>query len=337
MIYQIQSRYPKMNGQCTNPLCHPHQFGLLPFVVISEVQPCIFLFPVPLLSLITCSHQDPKRCLYSIFYRLSSEAASHAARGGGASSGCWGGSRTGLDHLDGNAATEGAGVAGVDKLDEAGVGLAGDVTGAGGISGHVDLEGVVLVDVGRTLHDANGLQGAGPGTLLGLLDLALGAGNLCLDIHGGPALASAVGVEHGLVWAGTVGGDNVQSAGDRATGGDLSQGVAGQGHGGLGARLDVIVSLLRGLLVFNIALLGRIEGSTHPIGLATSISLVALEDGGIRLGDLVLARAGNHTTLDAQSSAVATGITSCNCDLAVGGNQRGGGESNEEDLGEHFG
>lgn len=178
-----------------------------------------------------------------IFSRLGSEAASHAAGGGGASSGC-SSSGTGLDHLDGDAATEGTGVAGVDELDKASVGLAGDVASAGSASGHVDLEGVVLVDVGRTLHDAHGLQSASPGTLLRLLDLALGAGNLGLDVHGGPALASAVGVEHGLVWASTVGGDDVQSAGDGATGGDLSQGVAGEGHGGLGTGLDVVVSLL---------------------------------------------------------------------------------------------
>lgn len=76
---------------------------------------------------------------------------------------------------------------------------------------------------------------------------------------------------------------------------------------------------------------------THAVGSATGVSLVALEDGGVRLGDLVLASAGNHSTLDTQSSGVATGITSCDRNLAVGGNERGGGEGNEEDLGEHFG
>lgn len=174
---------------------------------------------------------------------LSGEAAGHTAGSGGTSCGR-SGSCTGLDHLDGDAAAEGTGVAGVDELDQAGVGLAGHGTRAGGASGHVDLEGVVLVDVGGTLHDADGLQGAGPGALLGLLDLALGAGNLCLNLHLCPGLASAVGVEHGLVWAGAVGGDDVQSAGDGAAGGDLGESVSGESHGGLGAGLDVVVSLL---------------------------------------------------------------------------------------------
>lgn len=79
------------------------------------------------------------------------------------------------------------------------------------------------------------------------------------------------------------------------------------------------------------------RNGTHAVGFSTSIGLVALEDGGVRLGDLVLAGTGDHSTLDTQSSAVATGITSRDCDLAVGGNERGGGERNEEDLGEHFG
>ena len=79
------------------------------------------------------------------------------------------------------------------------------------------------------------------------------------------------------------------------------------------------------------------ERGTYALGLSTGISLVALEDGGIRLGDLVLASAWDHSTLDTQGSGVATGITSRDCDLAVGGNQRGGGKGDEEDLGEHFG
>lgn len=94
------------------------------------------------------------------------------------------------------------------------------------------------------------------------------------------------------------------------------------------------------MLVYVVSLLITLErvgsGSTHAVGSSTSISLVALEDGGIRLGDLVLASTGDHTTLDTQSSGVATSVTSRDCDLAMGGDERGGGEGDEEDLGEHF-
>lgn len=241
--------------------------------------------------------------------------ASHAAGGSSASSsGC--SSTSGL-LLDGNAATEGASVAGVDELDNAGVGLAGNVTSAGGASGNVNLEGVVLVDVGSTLHDADSLESTSPEALLGLLDVALGAGNLGLDIHGGPGLTSAVSVDHGLVWASTVGGDNVQGAGDgAAVGGDLGKGGAREGHGLLGASLNVVVA-----------------GS---VGAATSIGSIALEDGGVGLSDLVLASAGNNSTLDTEGGTVATSITSCDCDLAVSGDEGGCCESEDEDFGEHF-
>lgn len=237
MIYQIQSQHPKRMYKSPSARYRPLSLSFT------------FQLPDPYSrSLHYPTLKSPFLLPSSTSSHLSSEAAGHAAGGGGTSCGCGGGG-TGLDHLDGDAATEGAGVAGVDELDEAGVGLAGDVASAAGASGHVDLEGVVLVDVGGTLHDAHCLQGAGPGALLRLLDLALGAGNLGLDVHGGPALAGTVGVEHGLVGTRTVGGDDVQGAGDGATGGDLSQGVAGEGHGGLGAGLDVVVSLLRGVLV----------------------------------------------------------------------------------------
>jgi hypothetical protein len=199
---------------------------------------------------------------------LGGEAASHAAGGGSTGRG-GGGTRSTGDHLDGDAATEGAGVAGVDELDEAGVGLAGDVARAGGASGHVDLEGVVLVDVGGALHDADCLQGAGPGALVGLLDLALVAGDLGLDLHLRPALAGAVGVEHGLVGASAVGGDNVQSTGDGATGSHLGQGVARESHGGLGAGLDVVVSLLWEVSVYAASLFVyvgmRLGGTLTPL------------------------------------------------------------------------
>lgn len=243
--------------------------------------------------------------------------ASHAAGSGGTSSRSRSSSVGAGDHLDRDAAAEGPGVAGVDELDQAGVGLAGDVARAGGAGGYVDLEGVVLVDVGRTLHDADGLEGAGPEALLGLLDVALVAGHLGDDLHLGPGLAGAVGVDHGLVRAGAVGGDDVESAGDGAAGGDLGQGGAGLDHGLLGAGLDVVVAL--------------------AVGASAGILLVTLEDGGVGLGDLVLARARDDGTLDAESSAVATSIASGDGDLAVGGNERGGCESDEEDLGEHLG
>lgn len=225
--------------------------------------------------------------------------------------------RGGTSLLDGDAATEGASVAGVDELDNASVGLAGNVTRAGGASGNVDLEGVVLVDVGGTLHDANSLEGTSPEALLGLLDVTLGARHLGLDIHGGPGVTGTVGVDHGLVWAGTVGGDDVQGAGDgAAVGGDLGESGAGLDHGGLGASLNVVVAL--------------------SVGAAASVGSIALEDGGVGLRDLVLAGAGDHSSLDTEGGTVATGITGCDSDLAVGGNEGGGCESEDEELGEHF-
>lgn len=264
------------------------------------------------------SPPDPSNCCRNLWLSEGNLCleASHAAGGGsaGGSSGC---GSTGLGLLDGDAATEGAGVAGVDKLDKAGVGLASNVARAGGASGDVDLEGVVLVDVGGTLHDANSLESASPEALLGLLDVALGARHLGLDVHGGPGGTSAVSVDHGLVWAGTVGGDDVEGAGDgAAVGGDLGEGGAGESHGRLGAGLDVVVTL--------------------AVGAAASIGGVTLEDGGVRLSDLVLAGTGDHSALDTEGGTVATGITSCDGDLAVGGNERGGCESDDEDLGEHF-
>jgi hypothetical protein len=241
---------------------------------------------------------------------LSLEGDSLATRGGGASGGC-------LLLLDGDAATEGTGIAGVDQLDKAGVGLASDGAGALGTSGDFGLEGVVLVDVGGTLHDADRLQSASPSTLLGLLDVALGARDLSRDRHLGPCGASAVGVDHSGVWTSAVGRDNVHGAGDGAAlGRDLRKHGAGLGHGLLGASLDVVV--------------------TGTLGAATAVGGVSLEDGGVRLSDLVLARAGDDTALDAESSAVAASVTSGDSDLAVGEDDRGGCESNEEDLGEHL-
>lgn len=76
---------------------------------------------------------------------------------------------------------------------------------------------------------------------------------------------------------------------------------------------------------------------THAIGTAAGCLLGTLEDSGVGLSDLVLASAGDHGTLDTEGSSVATGITSSDGDLAVGGNEGRGRESEDEDLGEHFG
>lgn len=85
--------------------------------------------------------------------------------------------------LHGEDTTEGSGTGGVGKLDKADVGLATNGTRAGGSGGDLDGEGVVLVDVGGTLHDAHADESTGPeGALLGGSNVTLGTGNLGGDL-----------------------------------------------------------------------------------------------------------------------------------------------------------
>jgi hypothetical protein len=130
-----------------------------------------------------------------------------------------GGSCTSASHLDGDDSTEGAGVGGVDDLDEADVGLAADGTAAGGAGGYGGREGVVLVDVGGALDDAHVDEHAGhEAALLGRGDVALGAGNLLGDgqLGAGAEGAGSGGVDDGGVWASSVRCDDVDGSGDGA-------------------------------------------------------------------------------------------------------------------------
>ncbi|CAN8106550.1 unnamed protein product [Discula destructiva] len=61
-----------------------------------------------------------------------------------------------------------------------------------------------------------------------------------------------------------------------------------------------------------------------------------LGDSGVGLGNLVSAGAWDDTILNSQRSAVATGVTSCDGDLAVGGDGGEGRKSDDEELGEYF-
>lgn len=167
------------------------------------------------------------------------------SRRGGGRGGTGSRRRAGPSHLHGDAATEGTGLRRVDQLDDACVGLAGDVSGAVGALGYVDLEGEVLVDVGRALHDADRLQGADPESLLRLPDVAVLARHLSRDLQRLPVGSGAVGVDHGLVRSGAVRSDDVQCTRQRASGGDLWESAARECHCLLGASIDLVISLLR--------------------------------------------------------------------------------------------
>ena len=153
--------------------------------------------------------------------------------------------RTGLGHLHRDTATEGSSLRRVDQLDEARVGLTGDVAGAVGAGRYLDLEGEVLVDVGCALHDADRLQSAGPESLLRLPDVAILTGHLRRDLKRLPVGSGTIGVDHGLVRSGAVRSDDVHGARQRAPGGDLRESVARECHRLLGAGIDFVISLLR--------------------------------------------------------------------------------------------
>lgn len=233
--------------------------------------------------------------------------------------GCGGGSSVSCD-LHGDDTAEWAGVRWVDDLDHADTRLSTSGTGAGGAGWDGDLDGVVLVDVGGTLDNAEVDESAGDETaLLGGGDVTLGAWHLSLNLEG-LALGEgtgAGGVEDGRVWSSSVSGDDVNCTGEGAAGwGDLGEGVAGEGHD-----------------------LSHIShGVGTSLGLSESIrgSSLGLEDGGVDLSLLVGSCTWDDGTLDTETGGVSTSITLDDGDLSVGGDERGSCKSNEEDLGEHL-
>ena len=118
-------------------------------------------------------------------------------------------------HLDSDNTTKRASIRGVDDLDEADVGLAGDGAGAGGSGGDGGCEWVVLVDVGGTLDDAHVDEHAShEAALLRCGDVALGAWDLLGDgqlLAGGEGTGSG-GVDDGGIWASSVSCDNVDGS-----------------------------------------------------------------------------------------------------------------------------
>jgi len=61
-----------------------------------------------------------------------------------------------------------------------------------------------------------------------------------------------------------------------------------------------------------------------------------VEDGGVDLGLLVGSSTWDDAALDTETSGVSSGIASHDCNLAMGGDERGCCESNEEELGQHI-
>lgn len=100
---------------------------------------------------------------------------------------------------------------------------------------------------------------------------------------------------------------------------DLRQRGAGLGHGGVqvGHAQVAVAALGEAKVVVRVDILGPENGRV-----------------GLRL--VVLADIGNGGALDAQRGAVAALVAAKDGDFAVAGNQRGGDESGDEDLSEHF-
>lgn len=280
-------------------------------------------------SLLSCLDTDEVINLF-FFHRLCREglatgillatsgSSSVVAAGGGG-----GGSSTSLaGDLEGNVTTKGAGTVVVGDLEETEVGHAasGVIASALGSSRDVNLELSVGTNVGGTLLEANGVHNGVDGTLddvaLAVADHVGGGGGLdALGVGTGSG-----GVDDGEeVAVGVVGsavrGDSAPSTGNgAAVGRDLGQGVAHQLHA-----------------LTNVGNLELAAGG----GLAEAVGhgpvAVAAEDGGIRLGVVVGAEAGDGVTLDAESSTGTTSVTSDGLDLAVGADKAGSGGKSEED------
>jgi hypothetical protein len=141
----------------------------------------------------------------------------------------------------------------VNELDHADIALSCYSTSADCASRDSDLEWVVLVDVGSALHDAHGLESTSPGTLVGLLDVTSLSWNLGNYIHGDGVgeVSGSCAVDHCLVWASSIRGDDVKSSGDRSAWSDLGKSIPGLGHGSDSSSLGFVDALLFGLLVMG--------------------------------------------------------------------------------------
>jgi hypothetical protein len=212
---------------------------------------------------------------------------------GGSSSGVGGRCGTGTSHLHGNNTTEWTSTGGVGNLNQADVLLTGDGTSAAHASWHLDCDGVVLVNVAGTLDDSHVDERAHhDGALLGCGDVTLGTWHLSSDL-GLSTLREGTGssgVDDGGVRASSVSGDDVDGSAEGSSIGDLRKGAAGLGHDG--------------------------SHVSHGVGTSTGLSetigggVLAVEDGGVDLSDLVLSWAWNNATLDTKTSGVSSGITS---------------------------
>lgn len=123
--------------------------------------------------------------------------------------------------------------------------------------------------------------------------------------------ARACGVDHGGDGTCAVGGHDVEGSRDHAAVGDLGERGAALGHG-VGEHGHSVLAL--------------------AVGLAEAVSgdVCLAEDGGVGLGDLILACAGDDAALDTNGGAVAAGITLNDGDLAVGSDEGGCYRADEE-------
>lgn len=250
-------------------------------------------------------------------------------------------------HLDSNSAAKGSSAVVVGDLDQAGVGLAADSARAGSAGGDAEGHGEVDVDVGGALaDDARTLEEVAHH---GLLGDALGAvAVVARDVRGGGQegavreLTGAGGVDNSLDWAAAVRGHGQPGAVDGVA--DLGQGAAGEGHGG-GKHGGLDLAGAGGLAEAVGLDLGATEDGGVDLSLLLEVSIysergcmiVETEEGRLNAYLGVGASTRDNGALDSQTSTVATSVTSDYCNLAVGSDEGRGGESEEEDLGEHFG
>lgn len=165
--------------------------------------------------------------------------------------------------------------------------------------GSVSLAGmvthVVRVDVQGTLGESQVphgpshevvAQGSGCNVTTPTRDLRRDIG-----LRAGGECASSTGIDHGLEWARTIGGDNVHGSADRAARGrHLREGRAGLCRD-LVHHVDGVLALALGLA----------QAIGRDVGL--------LENSSVRLSLAVGAGTGNDTALDAESSGVAACVT----------------------------
>lgn len=217
--------------------------------------------------------------------------------------------------------------------------MTGNSSSAGCASRNGSCEWVVFVDVGSALHEAHLDEHAGhEAALLGCRDVAPSTWDLLCD-GGLNTLREGTGsggVDDGGVWACSVGSDDVDCAGDGASVGDLRKSAAGLGHDGAHA--------------------GEGVGAGLSLSETVGCGLSGVEDGGVDFGLLVGSGTWDDSSLDTESSGVSTGITGLGCvslfygdgrlkegcypyqdsNLAMGSNEWGCCESEEDDFGKHI-